>query len=538
MSEVINESLSTVVEYGWFVSVLIVTLAILVAGDVLWRHYRTYRTDEHLFSRMRRALWISGATVALLLLILSFWAHNQSGYAATESVPPDVSGLSDWDDHVTKLTISTAPSETAKKKAPKEDLQESAKNLLPRSVTSFDSALVYMGLDRYDESVVLIDREIEKVENAGDQPHLIPRLLYFRSLANSFGGNDSVALADCDSALARDPLYAEAWMNRAFLLMKLGRFDEAPHSAHMASRYADQRSFPCILGAAFYQHGNWPAAIENLDAALAIDSLYPEARALRSIVAQLLEYRDRSSSDASASLALDSTSAIAWSQMAVLSALFGDTLSLRENLSRAYKYVKSDTCDVLVRGAIALITAKAYYEARDALNGAIEGCADNFWAWYYLAVVSSELGDYEVALTQIDGAISRDIGTGEALALKSIILHDSGVVIGQCLKYVDSAFDVGSQVNAALAWVIKGETLLELKQTDLAAAAFDSAFATSAGQPQLGYRIANGLFMTDRPDSVVREAMAMALTYDTNWSEVHSLDTLLTLHESPPPPSR
>lgn len=522
--------LSFVAEHIVTINYAIVGICILVAVDILSKHI-VARIKQNIFyvSRSRGRLWKSGVAVTVLLLALSLWANIREGVAAPHSQNSKPDFVLDRDDLMAVLTTSTAQGELSKKNTLKDSVRGSAEKLLLSSTAAFDRALAYMGLDQFEESIELIDLEIKRVATNGDQPHLIPRLMYFRAMANSLGGSNQDALNDYNEALKRNPFYAEAHMNKAFLLIKMKDFPEARKSMAQAARFANKREYPCLLGAAYLQLRDWSLAIVHFDLAIALDPAYPEALAMRSVAALQLKFSLRSSSDADSALVHDPTNSLAQSQRAVLIGFLKNIDSIRQNLDKAISYEESDTCEVLVQGAKAFIRAEDYLLASEELDRALVFCAGNFQAWYYAALVSNKRQAYQEALIHIDAAIEIDKGSSEALALKSIILKDSGLTFAEYYKYVDSAFRIGSRTNRALAWVLKGETMVELNEIDSANIALDSALAASRRkkQPQLGLRIASSLY--EAGDGVkALEAIDLALDYDPKSPDALALrDTIL-----------
>src|SRR4051812_14969643 len=74
---------------------------------------------------------------------------------------------------------------------------------------------------------------------------------HFAGLCESFLGNSEGALEQFDYALAANPAYVEAHINRALTLNELGRFDEARAAFDRAAHFEQQVSgeFPAAVTA-------------------------------------------------------------------------------------------------------------------------------------------------------------------------------------------------------------------------------------------------------------------------------------------------
>lgn len=90
---------------------------------------------------------------------------------------------------------------------------------------------------------------------------------HYAGLCLIFLGEPDAALVELDGALARNPEYVEAHINRALLLQELGRYDEAREAFETAAELEKQA------------HGRFPAAVTArlANAHAAVGDLYLDA---------------------------------------------------------------------------------------------------------------------------------------------------------------------------------------------------------------------------------------------------------------------
>jgi tetratricopeptide (TPR) repeat protein len=115
----------------------------------------------------------------------------------------------------------------------------------------------------YAGALVLFRQILEQHPGFADIRH-------YTGLCLAFLGRPDKAIAELDEALAHNPAYVEAHINRALLLQDLGRYDEARESFELAGEFEQD------------SHGRFPAAVTArlANAHAAVGDLYLEAGAL------------------------------------------------------------------------------------------------------------------------------------------------------------------------------------------------------------------------------------------------------------------
>jgi tetratricopeptide (TPR) repeat protein len=134
--------------------------------------------------------------------------------------------------------------------------------------------------DRQEYAAALSDLQEVLVRNPG-----FADIRQMTGLCLSFLGHAEAALAEFDHAIALNPRYIEAYINRAITLNELGRFDEARESFAQAAALETESKGPYPATAS--------ARIANAHASLG--DLYRESGALEEAVRQYkraLEVRD------------------------------------------------------------------------------------------------------------------------------------------------------------------------------------------------------------------------------------------------------
>jgi tetratricopeptide (TPR) repeat protein len=114
---------------------------------------------------------------------------------------------------------------------------------------------------------------------------------HYAGLCESFLGNSEAALEQFDYALASNPAYVEAHINRALTLNELGRFDEAREAFERAARFEQEVSgeFPAAvtarlanahagIGDLYFEAGDGPRAAEQFRRALELRSRFHDIR--------------------------------------------------------------------------------------------------------------------------------------------------------------------------------------------------------------------------------------------------------------------
>ncbi|MEO5509977.1 MAG: tetratricopeptide repeat protein [Longimicrobiales bacterium] len=92
---------------------------------------------------------------------------------------------------------------------------------------------------------------LEQFLSIAEQHPNFADIRHFAGLCQSFLGNAEGALEQFDYALAANPAYVEAHINRALTLNELGRFDEARHAFDLAGHFEQEVSgeFPAAVTA-------------------------------------------------------------------------------------------------------------------------------------------------------------------------------------------------------------------------------------------------------------------------------------------------
>ncbi len=146
-----------------------------------------------------------------------------------------------------------------------------------------------------------------------------PERWFLRAKLEANAGNDVVAVALYDSALAASDWHmADAWLNRGAALRRLGQFDEALNSYHMALR--EREDFPEAwfnIGVGLSESGDRLGAIEAYQRSLQINPDQPKAWFNLGIQWRRMEEYDKALEAWERAVALDAEYALAWYNLAV-----------------------------------------------------------------------------------------------------------------------------------------------------------------------------------------------------------------------------
>lgn len=521
-------------ENNFIVSSAVVFIILLVTGDIVRTYHRARRQGSRSLTKGRRNLWYSGVIMASLLMLASLWAYNKSGSAAPDVKQQNVARLSDWDKFSDLLTKSTAPRDVVGKTILEDTVIDVSNDLLARSVTRLDSAMVFIGLEKYDEAITYFDLELQRVTEKGNQPHLIPRILYFRAIANMLVGKDSIALCDVNDAIATDSTYSEAWINRAFLLLRSDEFDEAQYSSEMAMRFARDNTWYCVLGVSYLAHGDWHRAGVYFDSAIAEDPLYAEAHAGKSMVDAWEQNSQKSEDGIDITLAQHTSDAVAWTQKAIAIGLRGDTNGVFESLRHASENLKNvkrkrDSASVESGSAAALVKLGLDDQALMEFSRiAMEYGVSSPEAWYHLARLQASTPNdtnmWQKALQSVDSAIFFNPKSGNGWWLRAVLMNKlsyRSIAVDSCL---DLAFGLDSMRNYTEAWLNRGRALHEIGSVGDATASFLRALEASKRHPRLGYRIAIELEGVDSLNAALL-SLNRALRAEPAWVEALALKT-------------
>jgi tetratricopeptide (TPR) repeat protein len=136
----------------------------------------------------------------------------------------------------------------------------------------------------YGTARALFEELVQQHPNFADIRHYL-------GLCHSFLGNADAALEQFDYALAANPAYVEAHINRALTLNELGRFDEAKDAFERAAHFEQEVSgeFPAAvtarlanshaaLGDLYFEAGAATQAVEQFRRALSLRPRFHDIR--------------------------------------------------------------------------------------------------------------------------------------------------------------------------------------------------------------------------------------------------------------------
>lgn len=525
VEELIKETLAFAARYR----LLLLTFGLMIAIGVCWDIFAVRRKPPatHAVKKVRflRGMgWVLGSILAILLSASTFL------YISTDEVSayPERLSFTDWDDFRDSVKVSLYVSQSHTTSQPDSAFLYRSQRMLDRSSSRFDSALAQIGLQQYSNAISTLDRELEKVRSQPSRSNYARKLFYFRAVAGSYSNQNEDALASYDSALARSDTYAEAWFSRALVLRKLGRFDESQQSFNRAIANADSKNMFVMLGMAYFEYGALDKSLASFNKALSLDTNYAEAFSGRALVRHRIGNIQGSLNDLETSLAVDSTNAKSWSQKGIVLAALGRLELVLTSLDKARSLIGRDSCVVLVNNANALINLEEedkIEEAMELLYSAIDGYPYSAAAFYQLSRALLKLGQLEKSRVNADIATELAPQYSDAFLLAGVLGAKMGDTTGAMFS-LDSAFEINSQTDEALAWLNRGCAFLESEWPDSALISINRAFAMGESSPALGYKIAKGLIAVDQPRFALI-SVRRTLRQDSSFVEALELEAEL-----------
>lgn len=230
------------------------------------------------------------------------------------------------------------------------------------------------------------------------------------------------ALAQCDQALATDPLHARAWGTMAKLLHEQGRLEEALSCHECTTTLAPNAKAWSAMAATLDALGRLAPALACHDKALACDPADATVWTHRgATLGKMGQYQEALDCHVQATT-LDPGLACAWGNMgAVLSyqRRGGEALAAHD---KAISLQPSSAALWLQRGTV-LMNQKRDVESLASFNAAIRLDPASAAAWYCRAMVLRIEGRLPEALESLDEAVSLDAAHESAIMLRADVLQ-------------------------------------------------------------------------------------------------------------------
>lgn len=251
-------------------------------------------------------------------------------------------------------------------------------------------------------------------------------------------GAHGEALRWYERALALEPAFGDALVNRADLLAVLGRTDEAAAGYESAYRAGVRDPVACYnQGTSLRDGGRLDAALVAFDRALQLRPVYPDALRAAGLVHKLLGHPD----------------------------------AALQYFDQALRYAPNDA-DVWLDRANLLHGQDRHAEALATLDAALLHHPNHGRIWNNRGILLHDLGRMPEALASLDAALAHDPESARTR-------HNLGNVLVRLCRYDDAvtSFDAAIRREPAYAesWASRGLALKLLGRFDEARASFETA---------------------------------------------------------------